>query len=177
MIEKWKDIPRFEGCYQVSNLGNVRSFLTGHKGFRKEPVLRSLSLTHDGYKRVRLLANGMDVTTRVHRLVAELFVPNPEGKETVNHIDGNKLNNRADNLEWADRHEQLEHAYKMGLKKAARGCDNYQSKLTPEQVQAIRADYKKHSRQFSSVKLGKKYGVSHRAILLIVKGETYRNVK
>lgn len=178
MIEEWKDIPKFEGCYQVSNFGNVRSFLTGHKGFkRKEPVIRSLSLTHDGYQKVRLLANGLDITMRIHRLVAEMFVPNPCGKETVNHIDGNKLNNQSDNLEWADRHEQLDHAYKMGLKRADRGCDNVHSKLTPEQVTAIRAEYRKGSRQFSSVRLGEKYGVSHRVILLIVNGKSYRNIK
>ena len=178
MIEEWKDIPNFEGCYQVSNYGKVRSFLTGHKGFRKkEPVMRAINLTHDGYQKVRLIANGKDVTARVHRLVAEVFVPNPDGKETVNHIDGNKQNNRADNLEWTDRHEQLDHAYRLGLKKAQRGCDNTQSKLTPEQVTAIRAEYKKYSRDFSSVKLAKKYGVSHRVILLIVNDKTYRNIK
>ena len=178
MIEEWKDIPRFDGCYQVSNFGNVRSFSVSHKGFRrKEPKARALSLTHDGYQKVRLVANGKDITVRIHRLVAEMFVPNPDGKETVNHIDGNKQNNRADNLEWADRTEQLDHAYRMGLKVAKKGCDNSQSKLTPEQVNAIRAEYKKGSREFSSVKLGRKYGVSHRVILLIVKGKSYRNIK
>lgn len=174
MIEQWKDIPRFEGCYQVSNFGNVRSFANSHKGKRIEPKLRALSLTYDGYQKIRLIANGLDVTERVHRLVAKLFIPNPEGKETVNHIDGNKLNNRVDNLEWADRKEQLYHAYKTGLKTAKKGCENANSKLSSEQVQTIRKLYKKGSRQFSSVKLSKMYGVSHRVILLIVKGQSYR---
>ena len=178
MIEEWKDIPNFEGCYQVSNFGNVRSFSNSHKGFkRNEPKMRALSLTHDGYQKVRLLANGKDITVRIHRLVAEMFVPNPNGKETVNHIDGNKQNNRSDNLEWADRKEQLDHAYRTGLRSAKEGCENALSKLTPEQVNAIRAEYKKGSREFSSVKLGKKYGVSHRVVLLIVKGKSYRNIK
>lgn len=74
-------------------------------------------LNSDGYPQVKLTHAGKKITTRVHRLVAESFIPNPDNKETVNHIDGNKQNNDHSNLEWADRSEQMIHAYDIGLKK------------------------------------------------------------
>lgn len=74
-------------------------------------------LDTDGYPSVKLTYFGKKLTTRVHRLVAEAFIPKVENKETVNHKDGNKENNHFSNLEWADRAEQLQHAYDLGLKK------------------------------------------------------------
>ena len=74
-------------------------------------------LNNDGYPSVRITHRGNVKTTSVHRLVAETFIPNPENKETVNHIDGDKTNNHVSNLEWATRGEQMQHAYKLGLKK------------------------------------------------------------
>lgn len=175
MQEIWRDIEGFEGIYQVSNLGNVKR-LAGQCGtvYRKEKIL-SKSLTHDGYEKVRLIHREKDVTKRVHRLVAETFVPNPEGKETVNHIDGNKQNNFATNLEWMDRHEQLDHAYRLSLKTSITGEDNANAKLTKEQVDYIRQHYKKGSREFGSVALAKKFGVTHRVILLIAKNKSYKD--
>ena len=172
MKEEWKDIKGFEGAYMISNYGRVLSL--PRQGTRTtEPVLRSISMTHDGYPRVRLLFKGKDKTVRVHRLVAEAFLDNPEGKETVNHIDGNKENNRADNLEWADRHEQMLHAYKKGLKEGMKGSDNPYSKLSPEQVEAIRNEYVPQSKEHGTVALGKKYGVNNSTIGNIVRGVTY----
>lgn len=74
-------------------------------------------LNNDGYPSVRITHKGNIRTTRVHRLVAETFIPNQENRETVNHIDGDKTNNHVSNLEWATRDEQMQHAYKLGLKK------------------------------------------------------------
>lgn len=172
MNEEWKDIKGFEGVYMISNTGKVMSM--PRKGTQaRVPKIRNLSLTHDGYVKVRLIGNGKDVTQRVHRLVAEAFIPNPDEKETVNHIDGNKENNCADNLEWADRHEQMIHAYKNSLKNPMKGENNPWAKLTAEQVEAIRKEYVPHSKEFGTVALGRKYGVNNATIGLIVRGVSY----
>lgn len=172
MKEEWKEIKGFEGAYLISNMGQVMS-LPRQGTQHKEPVLRSLSLTHDGYVKIRLIGNGKDITTRIHRLVAEAFLPNPEWKETVNHKDGNKQNNSVDNLEWADRHEQLQHDYVNNLKKPMKGENNPCAKLTEEHVAAIRREYVRNSKDHGTVALGRKYGVNNSTIGLIVRGVTY----
>lgn len=113
MKEIWKDITGYEGHYQVSNLGSVRSMNKIAKGknnsskFFKGRILQpSLS---EGYLSVGLCKNGKQSTIRVHRLVAKTFIPNPENKRTVNHIDENKLNNNVENLEWATDKENCNH--------------------------------------------------------------------
>ena len=128
MKEEWKDIEDFEGAYQISNLGRVKS-LGGWRGTakRKEKI-RTIHSTHDGYAKVRLQHQGKDKTMRVHRLVAKAFIPNPKNMDTVNHIDGNKKNNKVSNLEWVDRTEQMIHAYKLGLKNKLYGKANGMSK-------------------------------------------------
>lgn len=162
--EVWKNIDGFGGYYQISNLGRVKT----SKG-----NLRALSLTHDGYVKVRLLSGGKDVTARVHRLVAAAFVPNENNLETVNHKDGNKQNNSASNLEWINRKEQMKHAYKMGLKKPVGGVLNGNAKLTNQQVQEIRRMYVRYSKTNGTVALAKKYGVTNAVISRIVRGVAY----
>ena len=108
-MEEWKDIPRYEEVYQVSNLGNVRNKTTGN-------VLKSYD-NGRGYLFVRLSINGKKDNYYVHRLVAELFLPCDGGKNAVNHIDGNKKNNCATNLEWCTYSENQHHAYSHGLYK------------------------------------------------------------
>ncbi len=177
MAEEWKDIKGFEGFYQISNLGRVKS-LGGWCGTAKRnEKIRSTSLTHDGYVKIRLRHQSKDKTARVHRLVAEAFIPNPKNKETVNHIDGNKQNNAASNLEWADRTQQMLHAYKLGLKASQAGTQNSNAKLTDKQVREIRNLYVPNSKKFGTVALAKKYGVSNRVVGLIVNNKTYKNVK
>lgn len=177
MKEEWKDIKGYEGFYQISNFGRVKS-LGGWCGTakRKEKI-RSTSLTHDGYVKVRLIHQGKDKTMRVHRLVAETFIPNPKNKNTVNHIDGNKQNNTVSNLEWVDRTEQMLHAYNLGLKTSRTGSNNSNAKLTDEQIREIRKAYIPYSKEFGTVALAKKYGVTNRVIGLIVKNKAYKNVK
>lgn len=128
--ELWIDIQGYEGKYQVSNLGNVRStdryykqanFKSGicehlYKGKILKPFY-----TKWGYKRIGLSKDGKVKYYCIHKLVAEAFLPNPENKRQVNHINGIKDDNRLENLEWCTQRENNIHAYKTGLNKGTKG--------------------------------------------------------
>ena len=102
MNEIWKDIDGYEGLYQVSNLGRVKSLNYLHTG--KERNLKP-GTDGSGYRFVGLYKNGKTRLFYIHRLVAKAFIPNPDGKLEVNHKDENKTNNCVDNLEWMTRQE------------------------------------------------------------------------
>lgn len=106
-MEKWKIIPEYEEYYLISNLGNVKSLYTNK-------VLKP-SFDKFGYARFSATKNKKQKTLRIHRLVAKLFIPNPNNLPQVNHIDGDKTNNSSDNLEWCTDSENKIHAYKKGL--------------------------------------------------------------
>lgn len=113
MKEIWKDIVEYEGIYQVSNLGRVKSLerivlSNGVAMKRKERVLKSSN--RQGYRQLTLAKNRSRVQKSVHRLVAEAFIPNPDNKKEINHIDGDKTNNIVDNLEWCTRRENAIHS-------------------------------------------------------------------
>lgn len=103
MNEIWKNAVGYEGLYEVSNLGRVRSVdrydSLGH--FRESIILRQ-HLDHNGYKFVALFKDGKRKSIKIHRIVAMAFIPNPNNLPQVNHIDENKINNNVDNLEWCD---------------------------------------------------------------------------
>ena len=119
--EVWKDVVGYEGVYQVSNLGTVRSVdrlspdRWGHRK-RKGVVLKQKE-TDSGYFSVHLRdkENGKESWPCVHRLVALAFIDNPENKPTVNHVDGDKHNNTVSNLEWSTHSEQTIHAFENNL--------------------------------------------------------------
>lgn len=108
--EVFKEIPTYEGKYWVSNFGNVKTFYQG-KYFNLKPNKDKF-----GYLRLSLSKNNKSKSFRIHRLVAMMFIPNPYNYKEVNHIDGNKENNHADNLEWCTRSQNVKHAFDMGLK-------------------------------------------------------------
>lgn len=107
--EIWKDIPNYEGYYQVSNYGRVKSlprwiiYSDGRKYFY-DGVLLKQKHDHGGYCGVELTINSNLETFKVHRLVAQMFIPNPNNLPEVNHKDENKDNNCVDNLEWCDNY-------------------------------------------------------------------------
>ena len=100
MKEIWKDVPNFEGLYQVSNTGKIKSFRKSTKyGSQPEYILKP-SIANTGYAQVTLYDNARRKKLLIHRLVAEAFIPNPDNLPQINHKDEDRLNNCANNLEW-----------------------------------------------------------------------------
>lgn len=119
MEEIWKDISGYEGYYQVSNLGKVRALdrvITRINGteYTKHGRMMSLVLNTDGYPTVKLSKDGKNIRIAVHRLVALAFVPNPNGLPEVNHIDFDRQNAKADNLEWVSHKENIYYTIDAG---------------------------------------------------------------
>lgn len=112
--EVWKDISGYEGKYQISSHGRVKSlFYHNTKGVKREGFLK-VATDKKGYSRCALSLNNKLTTFKVHRLVASAFIPNPSNLPMVNHIDGNKSNNNVSNLEWCDNSYNQKHAWKNG---------------------------------------------------------------
>lgn len=111
-MEIWRDITGYEGLYQVSNLGRVKS-LKNKSNHKNEVLLKPE--TSRGYKRVSLSKDDILTHHLLHRLVAQTFIPNPDNKPQVNHIDGNKNNNKSSNLEWCTASENRKHGVSIGL--------------------------------------------------------------
>lgn len=140
--EIWKDVIGYEGFYQVSNLGRIKSLPRticnwgGKKGVHKskERVLKP-QLNHKGYLRICLCIPSKKITYTLHRLIAIAFLGDP-GKLHVNHIDGDKLNNKISNLEYCTHLQNMEHAIKMGL--TVKGVNHHNAKLNPKKVSEIR---------------------------------------
>ena len=117
MKEIWKDVVGYEGLYQVSNLGNVKSVereMQNYRGNKFIKVSKPIGkfINKYGYIRVTLYKNGIPRPFTVHRLVATAFIPNPMGLKDINHIDFNKKNNNIENLEWCSRSYNVKHAIK-----------------------------------------------------------------
>lgn len=123
--EEWRPVPGYEGHYEVSSHGGVRSVdrVVDRPGrgdkVTKRGQPRKGHVTAKGYVRMQFRKNGKIKNFMVHCLVAQAFLPNPEGKPEVNHVDGDKQNNSVVNLEWATPGENLEHAYETGLRQGA----------------------------------------------------------
>lgn len=121
-MEVWKDIEGYEGIYQISNQGRVKclpkdvvSTKYGHVRHYPERIAKVYSRPK-GYLYVELSKDGKAKKVSIHRLVAEHFIPNVEDKPQVNHIDGNKVNNKVDNLEWVTASENIKHAHNNSLR-------------------------------------------------------------
>lgn len=175
-MEVWKDIEGYEGIYQISSLGRVKSCdrYTPKKNGRmrhEKEKLRALIDVH-GYLYCELWINNTHKRYAIHRLVAGAFIPNPENKPEVNHKDGNKKNNVVDNLEWVTYSENNLHAFKLGLMKAYdRSGENnpmygkHHSDSAKEKIGAVHKGLK-HSeeakRKMSAKHKGRKFTKEHK---------------
>ena len=117
MKEIWKDIKGYEGLYQVSNLGNIKSLNYNHT--KKEKILKPLK-RKDEYLKIRLYKNKKYKTYFIHRLVAEAFIPNLNNYPIINHIDENRSNNYVKNLEWCTQKQNVQHSINTGTRKLMR---------------------------------------------------------
>jgi len=165
--EQFKQIKNYDN-YLISDQGRVYS--EQNKKFRKPQK------DGGGYFYVNLCKNGVRKNHLIHRLVALAFILNPENKRTVNHIDGCKTNNHADNLEWATDKENIHHSWDNGLSKVPglKGSKHGMAKLTEEQVLEIRRLYATDN--FIQTALAKMFGVGHSLIGYIVNRKNWKHI-
>jgi hypothetical protein len=164
MKEIWKDIPGYKGKYQASNIGRIRNIQKGN--------IVMGGINKQGYRNTFLVGlDGKIKNCRCHRLIASAFIPNPKNKPYINHIDGNKLNNNVDNLEWCTPAENDRHAAKLGLKPHGEG--SHFAKLTSEEVEAI----KRIGDMLPSRKVAKMFGISKTNVLDIRKERIWKSLK
>ena len=182
--EIWKDIDGFEGYYQVSNMGRVKSvartiFIRTNIVGKTKPLsikdrIISLQKERGKYFAASLWINGVGVRIRVHRLVAKAFIPNPKNKSEVNHIDGNKENNKSSNLEWATASENRTHAFRIGLQNSAVGEKVGSSTHTDDDVRTVLLEFKKG---LSLTEISHKYGWNFGFPYRVVTGRAWNHIK
>lgn len=196
MKEMWKDVKGYEGLYQVNNFGEVKSLERpyinqyGVCGTKKAKILNKKIVCFDknkkntqGYYAVNLCNKDGGKWTRVHIIVANAFLDNPENKKEVNHKNGNKLDNRVENLEWVTHSENCLHAWKTGLQKI--GKERIEKiKENNIKLRGLNADTVKNIyndfiiKKISMNKIAKKYKISVQTVSNIAnkKNEIYRRI-
>lgn len=176
MTEIWKDIEEYKGIYQVSNMGRIKSLerlTNGKLGSVKihlEKILTPLNLTK-GYQGVRLYKDYIGKTLKIHRIVAKTFICNPNNLPQVNHINGNKKDNKVSNLEWCDNRYNMDHALDSLLIK--RGFDKHFSNFNSILFSTIQPllDCGLTCKQLSLI-----YNVDRHTISTILSGKSYKHL-
>lgn len=164
--EQWKDVLNYEGLYQISNIGRIKSFINKKDGCFS--ILKQKD--NKGYLKFNACKNGKIKTLSIHRLVAQHFIPNPDNKPDVNHKKGNKKDNRYWKIEWNTKLENNVHAYSIGLKKGRKGIYCNLSKLTNDQISEIKCNPKNLNQR----ELGEVYNVSQSNISYILSNKTWK---
>ena len=155
--------------FEISNNGQLKNVETG--------TIYKQHINKEGYNQVCVSLGGRNKKKvfKIHKAVAETFIENPENKNTVNHIDGNKNNNSYKNLEWATLSENIKHAFDTGLNKQKKGSDNAYSKLSEDDVKYIRENYIPYDLEYGIRGLGRKFNVHHETIRDVIHNNTYKN--
>lgn len=148
--------------YEISDSGEIRNKHTGR-------IIKQF-VGKDGYLRIQIAGK----TRSVHRLVAVAFIPAEVGKDFVNHKDGDKQNNRVENLEWCTRSENMQHAYDNLLKQPQIGMKNGRCKLSYEDVSFILENYIPRDKRYGAKALAKQFGVAPQTICAVVSGQNWR---
>jgi len=183
MITTYTDIQGYNGRYKISLCGDIKC-CTILKGRRKKTnIPKEVSIKQkrgpNNYVHISMFTNGKPKQYLLHRIIAQVFIPNPETKPQINHINGIKWDNRIENLEWCTQSENMQHAYKTGLKKGysvnpfKKGEGHTLSKLKNEDVVQIRI---LASQGMQQRKIGKKFGVCQKTILNILKKRIWTHV-
>jgi hypothetical protein len=178
MKEVWEDIKGFEGIYQVSNLGNVKSLYREiHRKKMGILIVPEKTLTPNvdkvGYARVTLYKKDFKYREFIHRLVAFSFIENTNNKPFINHKNGIKTDNIVDNLEWCTQKENVNHAYRTKLRIPDIGQSKGTSKLKNTDIPIIRKMLKESSHTYKEI--GDIYKVSSSAIKLIKYNKNWVN--
>ena len=178
IVEIWKDIEEFEGRYQVSTLGRVKSmpkiWISGNRGTlrSKGETIIKLSIDGGGYCQADLSINNKSKKHSVHRLVAKAFLPNPENKRCVNHINSDRADNRIENIEWATHSENTKHAVKSGTHYKGVGENHNCAKLTEKDVLAIR----KLKGKLTQQEISSRFNIGRRTIGKILNNELWTHI-
>lgn len=156
--------------FAVSSNGQIKNVITG--------TVYKQHLNNEGYFQVCVSLSGRKdkKVFKIHKAVAGTFIPNPQNKPQVNHIDGNKQNNYVENLEWVTGSENMRHAFDTGLSNPKRGTDSSQAKLSSEDVIYIRENYIARDSTYGARALGRKFNINKDTILRIIHGTSYVNV-
>lgn len=177
--ELWKDAVDYEGFYQISDRGKVKSIARvvmrkdGKPYTVKERIITPY-VDRYGYLRIELNKRGVAKKHYVHRLVGQAFIPNPDNKPQINHIDTNKKNNTVNNLDWVTLQENRDHAVANGLQPDQRGKNNPNIKLTKKDVLLTRK-LKKAGKTHTEI--SKIVGTSVSNVNNIVGGYTWKWLK
>lgn len=182
MTEIWKPVVGFEGLYEVSNLGRIKSLSrpqkhrTGSIFIKNERIIKCADgRAFNGYTSVPLQKpNENQVGYFVHRIVAEAFIDNPEVKPFVNHKNGIKTDNRVENLEWCTRSENAKHSFEIGLQ-CNKGINHPLHKLIEEDVLSIRIRYYLGESTYKIFN-SKDYPISYTNIKDIVARRTWNHI-
>ena len=183
MVEIYKWIEGYENLYKVSNYGNVKTY--NWKNAKREAILKPAT-TKDGYLQVALQKDKKLRSFKVHRLVAQAFLMNPENKPQVNHIDCNKANNKVSNLEWCTPKENTAHSIKMGTfsfqsseksinRFIKRGELNGGALLTDDKIREIRSKFV--PRKYTRKMLASEYGVKEATIKDVITRKSWKHIK
>ena len=171
MKEIWKDIKGYEGLYQVSNLGRVKSLKREIKNQYNKYIIKEKIITSfdngKGYLRLYLYKNGISKNYYIHRLVAEAFIPNPNNYMEINHKSGIKTENFVNNLEWCNRKQNMEHAYKNKLKINKKGIENNKS----VKIKQIDKNNNQINIFYGIREAERKTNINHTNIILCCKGK------
>jgi hypothetical protein len=169
-MEIWKDIKGFEGLYQISNYGRLKSF----KVYPEGKILKLTNKNGDYFSVVLQGIGFKPRSIRIHRLVAEAFLPNPCNLPEINHIDGNKQNNHISNLEWVTKSQNVVHSMTMLHPHQNDGIKNYNKFIKTTPVMQLTKEGLPIKTYLNCKEASKQTGICHRDILLVANHQPKR---